>query len=78
MIRYAAWYASHWAIEPRQEALIRVYAELLEEMDAGQLPELRALAALDPPGSRATSKVSLSNACRDSQEWDKEPMIDIL
>ena len=27
----------------RQEALIRVYAELLEEMDAGQLPELRAL-----------------------------------
>eukprot|EP00435_Cladocopium_sp_Y103_P033338 s4125_g8.t1 len=34
-----------WCVDHSQEALIRVYAELLEEMDAGQLPELRSMPA---------------------------------
>lgn len=34
-----------WCVDHSQEALIRVYAELLEEMDAGELPELRSMPA---------------------------------
>jgi len=34
-----------WCVDHSQEALIRVYAELLEEMDAGQVPALRNMPA---------------------------------